>query len=159
MRLRRSVLVAGVAMAAISLAPATAAPGYGDEPPADDISTYPLAEGDYTNFGSSYFYWVFFMTPDGWNCGMAPNGGPVGCDAVPSDAPAGTNQVVVDAANPAAYRHSDSPLFTREFPVLPAGRRVQTRGAACAVDYDGAVHCQTEGNHGFIVSAESGVLW
>lgn len=32
--------------------------------------------------------------------------------------------------------------FTRDFPVLPAGRRVQTLGAACAVDYQGAVHCQ-----------------
>jgi len=36
---------------------------------------------------------------------------------------------------------------------------VQTLGAACAVDYQGAVHCQTEGNHGFILSADHGALW
>lgn len=145
--------MAGVSMLAVSVFPAAAVPGD------DDISVYPLAEADYTNYGSSYLYWVFFTTPDGRSCGMAPNGGPVGCDAVPSDAPAGTNQTVVDAAHPASYRYSDTATFTRDFPVLPAGRRVETRGAACAVDYEGAVHCQTEGNHGFILSADRAVLW
>lgn len=148
-----AALMVSVSTLAVSVFPAAAAPGD------DDISVYPLAEADYTNYGSSYFYWVFFTTPDGRSCGMAPNGGPVGCDAVPSDAPAGTNQTVVDATQPASYRYSDTATFTRDFPVLPAGRRVETRGAACAVDYGGAVHCQTEGNHGFILSADRGVLW
>lgn len=145
-------LVAGVGMLALSLAPAGAAPD-------DDIDIYPLAEGSYTNYGSSYFYWIYFRTPDGRSCGIAPNGGPVGCDAVPADAPPGTNQTVATSWSPAAYKYSDTPTFTRDFPVLPAGRRVQTLGGACAVDYEGAVHCQTGGNHGFILSVDHGTLW
>lgn len=50
-------------------------------------------------------------------------------------------------------------MFTRSYPVLPRGQRVQTLGAACAVDDAGAVHCQTQGNHGFILAADTGVLW
>lgn len=146
------VLIA-VAVHAPGVVPAAAAPG---DPPVDDINRFPLAEGDYTR---SYFSWVHFTTPDGRSCGMAPNGGPTGCDAVPADAPPGVNQTYVDAAHPATYRHSDTATFTDVSPVLPSGRRVQTLGAACAVDYDGAVHCQTEGNHGFILSTETGVLW
>ncbi len=153
------MLVAGFGMAAIAVAPAAAVPGDDNTPPVDDLTNYPLAQDDYTNYGSSYFYWVYFTTPDGRSCGMAPNGGPIGCDAVPSDAPAGANQTVADASHAAAYRHSDIPMFTRDFPVLPAGQRVETRGAACAVDYQGAVHCQTEGNHGFVLSYDHGVLW
>ena len=142
----------------VSMAPAVAAPDDGTQP-VDDIDIYPLAEGDYTNYGSSYFYWVYFTTPDGRSCGMGPNGGPVGCDAVPSDAPPGTNQTFADASEPAVYRRAETAMFTRDFPVLPAGQRVQTLGAGCAVDYQGAVHCQTQGNHGFILSADHGVLW
>lgn len=159
MRLWQLALVAGLAIVAGSAAPAAAVPGGDNSPPVDDISGYPVASGSYTNFGSSYFYWVYFTTPDGRSCGMAPNGGPIGCDAVPSDAPAGTNQTFADVSRPAAYRHSDTAMFTRDFPVLPAGQRVETLGAGCAIDYQGAVHCQTEGNHGFILSTDHGVLW
>lgn len=141
---------------AISVAPASAAPGDDNGPPADDLDGYPLASGTYT---TGYRSWVYFTTPDGRSCGIAPNGGPIGCDAVPADAPPGTNQTVADAASPAHYRYSDTPTFTRNFPVLPAGQRVQTLGAACAIDYQGAVHCQTEGNHGFVLSYDHGVLW
>ena len=155
----RSLFAAGLAAAAVSVAPAGAAPGDDPAPPADDISGFPLADGEYTNYGSSYFYWVYFRTPSGWSCGMAPNGGPVGCDAVPADAPAGTNQTYASATQSATYRHSDTATFTRDFPVLPAGRRVQTLGAACAVDYQSAVHCRTGGGHGFILSVDRGVLW
>ena len=141
---------------AISIAPADAAPGDDNTPPVDDLDGYPLASGTYS---SSSFSWVYFTTPDGRYCGIAPNGGPIGCDTVPADAPPGTNQTFADATHPAQYRHSDTKTFTRNFPVLPAGYRVQTMGAACAVDNQGAVHCQTEGNHGFILSIEHGVLW
>ncbi len=155
----RWAFAAALAAAAVSIAPAAAAPGDDSPSPADDISGYPLAEGDFTNYGSSFFYWVYFKTPDGWSCGMAPNGGPIGCDAVPADAPAGTNQTYASASVAANYRHSDTATFTRDFPVLPAGRRVQTLGAACAVDDQGAVHCQTGGGHGFILTVDRGVLW
>ncbi|MBI2698726.1 hypothetical protein [Mycobacterium gordonae] len=141
---------------AISIAPADAAPGDDNTPPVDDLDGYPLASGTYS---SSSFSWVYFTTPDGRYCGIAPNGGPIGCDTVPADAPPGTNQTFADATHPAQYRHSDTKTFTRNFPVLPAGYRVQTMGAVCAVDNQGAVHCQTEGNHGFILSTEHGVLW
>jgi hypothetical protein len=141
---------------AISVAPAVAAPGDDNNPPVDNLDDYPLAPGTYT---TSYRSWVYFTTPDGRSCGLAPNGGPVGCDAVPADAPPGTNQTFADAAHPAQYRHSDTKTFTGNTKVLPAGYRVQTLGGACAVDNQGAVHCQTEGSHGFILSADHGVLW
>lgn len=150
------MLPAVLAMMVMPAGPAGAAP---DGPPPDDIDGYPLAEGNYTNSGPSYFGWAFFKTPAGWSCGMAPNGGPIGFDAVPADAPPGTNQTFADASRAAVFRYSDTPTFTRDFPVLPAGQRVETRGAGCAIDLDGAVHCQTEGNHGFILSADRGVLW
>ena len=76
-----------------------------------------------------------------------------------ASAPPGTNQTFADAAHPAGYRNSHDSIFTRDVPVLPAGQPVQTLGAGCAVDYQGAVHRQTEGNHGFILSADRGVLW
>ena len=50
-------------------------------------------------------------------------------------------------------------MFSRDVAVLPAGQRVQTVGASCAVDYQAAVHCQTQGNQGFILSIDRGVLW
>lgn len=153
-RWRFGVLAALGAMT-ISVAPAGAAPGDDNGPP-DNLDGYPLAPGTYT---TSYRSWIYFTTPDGRSCGLAPNGGPVGCDAVPADAPPGTNQTFADAMHPAEYRHSDTKTFTSNLGVLPAGYRVQTLGGACAVDKQGAVHCQTEGNHGFILSTDHGVLW
>ncbi len=67
-------------------------------------------------------YWLYFKTPGGWSCGLAPNGGPIGCDAVSASAPPGTNQTFADAAHPAGYAFADS-IFTRDVPVLPAGQR------------------------------------
>lgn len=156
MRSWRFALLATLGAVAISGAPAVAAPGDDNTPPLDNLDDYPLAPGTYT---TSYRSWVYFTTPDGRSCGLAPNGGPVGCDAVPADAPPGTNQTFADATHPAQYRHSDTKTFTRDSLLLPAGYRVQTLGGACAVDSQGAVHCQTEGNHGFILSADNGVLW
>ena len=83
-------LLAGFGGMVISAAPAAAAPPDDDTPPPGDIDSYPLAEGDYTT--SRDFYWAFFKTPDGRSCGIGPNGGPVGCDAVAADAPPGVNQ-------------------------------------------------------------------
>jgi hypothetical protein len=152
----KSALLAGVGVMVVSVTPAVAA---ADDQPVDDIGIYPLAEGDFTVTGSANFGWAFFQTSDGRSCGIAPNGGPVGCDAVPVDAPAGTNQTVATGWSAAEYRSSQTATFTRDAPVLTEGQRVETLGAGCALDYQGAVHCQTQGNHGFILSADHGVLW
>lgn len=141
--------------------------GGDDAPPVEDLDVYPLAvgqeAGDYGALspGQPNFwgYWLFFKTPDGRSCGLAPNSGPIGCDAVPADAPPGTNQTYASGATAAEYRWSRTPTFTKDVPVLPAGQRLQTLGATCAVDQQGAVHCRTAGNHGFILSADHGVLW
>ncbi|SPM31826.1 hypothetical protein MTAB308_5351, partial [Mycobacterium terramassiliense] len=144
-------LLAGLSGAVIAAVPAAAAP------PPDDIDSYPLAHGNYTapdNYG-----WLYFKTPGGWGCGIGPNGGPVGCDAVARDAPPGTNQTYAIIYAPAEYRHSDTASFTHNVDVLLAGQRLQSLGGACAVDNQGAVHCQTGGGHGFILSPDHGVLW
>lgn len=135
-----------------------AAPPGPDDPSVDDILSYPLAEGDYSVHGTSNFGWVFFTTPDGVGCGIAPNGGPAGCDAVPPGAPAGTNQTVATSWSAGQFRSSDTPTFTRAAAVLPRGQRVQTLGGACAIDEEGAVRCES-GSHGFILAADRGVLW
>ena len=155
LRLRIVVALSGLAITATA---AAAAHADDTTPPPDDLDGYPMASGNYQSSPPSYG-WVFFTTPDGRSCGIEPNGGGVGCDAVPSDAPPGTNQTFADAAGPAQYRFSDTPTFTRDAPVLAVGQRVQTMGGVCAVDYQGAVHCATQGNHGFILSTDTGVLW
>lgn len=130
------------------------------EPPpgADAGDDFPLATGRYSS--PSDFYWVFFKTPDGRTCGIGPNGGPIGCDAVPMDAPAGANQTVIEAGGvPAAYRHTDVASFTRNVDVLPEGYRLENWGSSCAVGYQGTVTCKGYGHHGFIVSSVYGVLW
>lgn len=161
----QSRFLAGLGGLIVALSPPVAAAPADASP--DDISGYPLAAGmDTGDYGglspgaANFFgYWLYFKTPDGRSCGLAPNGGPVGCDAVALDAPPGANQIVATAWQPAHYQHSDSATFARAVAVLPAGRRLQTIGASCAVDDRGAVHCQTEGNHGFILSGEHAVLW
>ena len=156
-------MAVGLSGMAISVGPASVGPAvvaYADDtiPPVEDLTSFPLAPGNYQS-SPPYYGWVFFTTPDGRSCGIEPNGGGVGCDAVPLDAPPGTNQTFADAADPAHYRVSDAFIFTRDAPVLPAGQRVQTMGGSCAVDFQGAVHCATQGNHGFILSTTTGVLW
>lgn len=131
-----------------------------DPPPgADDIDAYPQAQGRFTANGPDDFYWVYFRTPDGRHCGIGPNGGPVGCDAVPADAPPGTNQTVVNSWGPAGYQHSDVTRFTRDVDVLPEGQRLENWGASCGVGYQGTVTCKTYGDHGFVLSGAYGVLW
>jgi hypothetical protein len=102
---------------------------------------------------------VFFKTPDGRPCGIGPSGGPVGCDAVPGDAPPGTTQTVVNSGAPAEYRHRDTASFTRDVDVLPEGYRLENWGASCGVGHHGTVTCKTSGQHGFTISSVYGVLW
>lgn len=150
------VLALGVTLAGgISRAPSAVA-----EPPpgADVIDSYPIAEGNFTS--PTDFYHVFFQTPDGRHCGIGPNGGPIGCDAVPLNAPPGTNQTVVQyGGTPAVYRFSENPSFTRDVDVLPEGHRLTNWGASCGVGYQGTVTCLGYGGHGFILAAGYGVLW
>jgi hypothetical protein len=147
-----AALIAMVALA-FSTTPVAAA----DPPPGVDIvDTYPLAQGNFTT--ADDVGWIYFKTPDGRACGIGPLGGPVGCDAVPYDAPSGTNQTVVNSWGPADYAHSDTSTFTRDVDTLPEGRRLQNWLAGCAVGYQGAVDCKT-GEHGFVLSAVYGVLW
>ncbi len=163
----RSTVVAGSIVMVVFAAPASAGPGDQNAPPAEDLDVYPIAAGqDAGDYGglspgkpNFWGYWLFFKTPDGRSCGLSPNSGPIGCDAVPADAPPGTNQTYASGATAAEYRQSNAPTFTKDVPVLPAGQRLQTLGAVCAVDQQGAVHCQAAGNHGFILSTDHGVLW
>lgn len=153
MTVRCVAVAAGLLSLAMTAAPVAAAqPG-----PDDDIRGYPVAQGRYST--PDDFYWVFFKTPDGRACGIGPNGGPVGCDAVPDGAPPGTNQTVVNSWAPAEYRHSDTRTFTRDVDVLPVGYRLENWGATCAVEDLGVVRCETYNSHGFRLTADYGELW
>nr|WP_090341948.1 hypothetical protein [Mycolicibacterium malmesburyense] len=147
-------------IAVLALALALGAVARAEPPPAaDTIDDYPVAQGFYRP-GPPPNYHVFFRTPDGLSCGLGPNGGPIGCDGVPMDAPLGTNQTFLTSGGPAEYRHSPTPTFTREgVDVLPAGHRLENWGASCGVGHQGTVTCKTYGGHGFTISSVYGVLW
>lgn len=154
MQSHRVTPAVGLVACLLASAPAAAA----DPPPdADDIDTYPVAQGRFTT--PTDFYWVYFRTPDGRSCGIGPNGGPVGCDTVPLDAPAETKQTVVNSWGPAEYRGSNTTTFTRDVDVLPEGHRLENWGASCGVGNQGTVTCRTYDEHGFMISTVHGVLW
>lgn len=151
-------IAAAAAVGLSVLSPLPAAQALPSPPGVEEIDGYPIAEGRYSS--PTDYYGMFFRTPDGRFCGIRPNRGPVGCDAVPGDAPAGTNQTFVESDAPAAYRHSGTPSFTREnVDVLPVGQRLENWGASCGIGEQGAVICKTSGPHGFSFDAVSGVLW
>lgn len=155
--LRRGAMLAGASALALSWAPVA----WADSPPppgAHDIDSYPVAEGHYRT-GVEDYGWKYFITPDGRSCGIGPNGGPVGCDAVPMAAPPGTNQTVVRPGSAAEYRHSDTETFTRDVDVLPAGHRLSNMGVSCGVGHQGTVTCNGTVHHGFTISNVYGVLW
>lgn len=122
------------------------------------VDKYPLGEGNYIL--ESDPGWIHFRTAAGMSCGIGPVGRIVGCDAVPSDAPAGTNQTAIEGNRPAVYRKSDTPTFTRAVDVLPEGHRLTNGATRCAVGAGETVTCETVGGaHGFVVSPSRGVLW
>ena len=153
MQLPRIATAVGLAAYLLAATPVAAA----DPPPGGEIDIYPIAQGSYTT--PTDFYWVYFKTPDGRSCGIGPNGGPVGCDAVPIDAPAETNQTVVNSWGSAEYRDSNTATFTRDVDVLPEGYRLENWGASCGVGPQGTVTCKTYGAHGFTISSVYGSLW
>lgn len=55
--------------------------------------------------------------------------------------------------------HSDTALFTADVDVLPVGKQLQIIGSSCAVTAFDTVRCETQGNHGFVLSAETGEFW
>ncbi len=122
------------------------------------VDKYPLGKGRYLFTADPG--WVYFKTAAGQSCGIGPIGNVVGCDDVPADAPAGTNQTLIDGQAPAGYVRSDTPTFTRDVDVLPVGYRLTNGGTRCAVEPQGIVHCETiGGKHGFIVADGHGTLW
>jgi hypothetical protein len=138
---------------------ATAAPPLQAEPPPDrdgGVDSYPIGQGRYITAGDTGS--IYFRTPAGQACGIGPSGGLLGCDAVPYNAPEGTNETVVNDGEPARYRHSDTRVFTRDVDALPEGHRLVNAGARCAVGFQGTVHCET-GEHGFVIASTYGVLW
>ncbi|MGH3531562.1 MAG: hypothetical protein ACRDSX_06460 [Mycobacterium sp.] len=143
---------------ALALAFTATATSHADPPPGADVfDSYPIAHGHYTT--TTDYLAIFFKTPDGHSCAIYPNGGPLGCDTVPSDAPAGTNQTVVNPGVVAEYRHSDAPSFARAVDALPKRYRLVNWGASCGIDDQGTVTCKTYGEHGFTISRAYGVLW
>jgi hypothetical protein len=151
-------IAAAAATGLLLFGPLPTAAALPSPPGVEEIDSYPVAEGNYSSPTDSYG--LFFRTPDGRFCGIRPNRGPVGCDAVPGDAPAGTNQTFVESGAPASYRYSGTASFTRDdVDVLPAGHRLENWGASCGVGYQGTVTCKTYGEHGFILNATYGVLW
>ncbi|MDT5014926.1 MAG: hypothetical protein QOD39_1086, partial [Mycobacterium sp.] len=75
------------------------------------------------------------------------------------DAPAETNQTVVNSWGPAEYTDSTTPTFTRDVDVLPEGQRLENWGATCGVEPDATVTCRTYGEHGFAIATTYGELW
>lgn len=101
---------------------------------------------------------VFFTTPDGRHCAIYWNNGPSGCDAVPIDAPEGTNQVRVGIVEAAHIVAAEEPTFTHpDAQVLPEGHRITLENTTCGVGYQGTVSCEV-GEHGFVLAATYSVL-
>ncbi|MGU3654528.1 hypothetical protein [Mycolicibacterium sp. A43C] len=63
------------------------------------------------------------------------------------------------AGQPGYFRFSDTPSFTRDVDVLPAGHRIENWGVSCAVDEQDAVICSTYGEHGFWITPRDATFW
>ncbi|MEV6334730.1 hypothetical protein AB0M12_08425 [Nocardia vinacea] len=142
-----------LAIAAVATA---AGPAAADPNGLDQLT--PVDETGYLVDDPHYRGAVFFQSPDGRNCGFFLNG-PAGCDAVPIDAPPGTNQVRSSTVEAAHFVTADQTTFT--YPggaqVLPEGQKVAVGGTTCGIGYQGTVTCET-GAHGFTIAATYGVL-
>ncbi|MFF2087913.1 hypothetical protein ACFVVM_29385 [Nocardia sp. NPDC058176] len=119
----------------------------------------PVDPNEYLVPGPEYAGSVFFTTPDGRNCAIYWNNGPAGCDAVPIDAPEGTNQLRVGILEAAHFVQSEEPTFTHpDALVLPEGHRITRENTTCGVGYQGTVTCEV-GEHGFTLAATYAVLY
>ncbi|WP_336087086.1 hypothetical protein [Nocardia sp. SSK8] len=148
----RSMLAAlsGLALALIAAGPATAQSELDDYTPLDPV--------DFQVPGPEHAGSVFFTTPDGRHCAIYWNNGPAGCDAVPIDAPEGSNQLRVGIVEPAHFVTAEEPGFTHpDARVLPEGHRITLENTTCGVGYQGTVSCEV-GEHGFVLAATYSVL-
>ena len=165
----RIAALIGMSVVALAMTPQA-----GAEPPVPEGPDYPLAEGNYTTEADPG--WVYFVVDFGgkpadhhdyFGCGIGPDG-TIGCDRVPNPGaypsafatypPPGANQTVATAAEPASYRFSLTPTFSREVDVLPEGRQLENGGAKCRRGYQGSMSCRT-GQHGFVLSTVRGTNW
>ncbi len=174
MAMTRLLTAVGLACVAVFY-PATAV--------ADDPSTWPVADGDFTT--PSDPGWIFFQ-PQGFGgrgCGIGPDG-TVGCDIVPASWPDGTavqegqpgppgsygcegrrcplpppgvNQTVMTPQAPAEYRRSEAKTFTRDVSVLPLGYRLVNGNAWCSLSEQATLRCVSADN-GFTLNATYGLL-
>lgn len=172
------VLPALALMCAAVFYPATAT--------ADDPSTWPIAEGNFTSAGDPG--WIYFK-PSGFGgngCGIGPDG-TIGCDIVPSRwpdgtpvqagvagppgsyscedrycplPPAGANEIVVGPQQRADYAQSDTPRFTRDVGVLYEGFRLVNGNSSCRLGTGSprVLVCDS-GDHGFSVHAFGVSFW
>lgn len=145
------VSVMPIATGLLMTAPVHAQPGEMDGYTSVDRSEYQIRESQFAGT-------VFFATPDGRHCAIFWNHGPAGCDAVPIDAPPGTNQLRTSSVEAAHFVTSDIPTFTHpEAKVLPEGHRITLENTTCGVGFQGTVSCEV-GEHGFTLAATYSVL-
>ncbi|MEV3963369.1 hypothetical protein AB0M34_21140 [Nocardia sp. NPDC050193] len=152
----RARLFAISTIALLTTASLAATAGPADAEGLDNLTE--IDNSDYLVRSPDHAVTVFFRTPDGRSCAIHLDK-LSGCDAVPADAPAGTNQVRVSGSEPARYITSDSPTFTYsgEAKVLPEGRKISLGYATCGVGFQGTVTCEIL-EHGFTIAANYGVL-
>lgn len=142
---------------------------------ADDPSTWPVADGNFTSPGDPG--WIFFK-PTGFDggCGIGPDG-TVGCDIVPGSwagqpghpgsydcegqrcplPPPGATQTVVSSQAPAGYIQSGSRSFTRDVGILPLGHRLINGNAWCSLSEQATIRC-VSGANGFTLNSTYGIL-
>lgn len=97
----------------------------------------PANPANYAPTGTDHYGWLFFRTPDGRNCGIAPNGGETGCDAVPYNAPVGKNQTTVSSWQKGRLVASKTKTYTRPHGqrTLPEGHKLTNQGTVCGMSY------------------------
>ncbi|WP_330232717.1 hypothetical protein OHA40_09655 [Nocardia sp. NBC_00508] len=146
------------AIASLATAAVFATPAVADDGSLGQL--VPVDAAEYLSSDPHYRGTVFFQAPDGRDCAIYFNDGGAGCDAVPADAPQGTNQVRTSGYEIARYTVSATPTYT--YPagakVLPEGHKITWSNATCGVGLQGTITCDV-GDHGFTIAATYGVLY
>ncbi|WP_228001409.1 hypothetical protein [Nocardia australiensis] len=150
MHIRSKSFLPAMLPVAIGVAIATATPAVADSV----LDPYtPVEFTEYQVSDSNAYGNVYFTTPDGRACGILYNSGPAGCDAVPIDAPSGSNQVRVAVIEPAHFLSAANPTFS--YPnakILPEGHKITLQNTTCGIGYQGTVTCEV-GDHAFTIAA------
>ena len=69
------------------------------------------------------------------------------------------NHTVVTRGEPAGYRYSDIPTFTRDVDTLSEGHRLENENTSCAVGHQDTVACEMNGERALVVAALYAILW